>query len=81
MWRRYKSESITRFCPIWKIHRGTTLSIQWPKFRGKLHINLLLPGLTGMQKKIPAAQMNPASTKININRITKERKMKYINKN
>lgn len=48
-WRRYRSESKTRLYFRWKIHRGTTLSIQSAKFRGKIHINLLLPGLTGMQ--------------------------------
>ena len=32
-------------------------------------------------KRIPSAQMYPASTKIYINRSTKERKMKYVSKN
>ena len=53
-WSKYRSESRIKFWPTWNIHRGTIRSIQSPKFLGKAHINLLLPGLTGTQIKIRA---------------------------
>ena len=51
MWSRYKSESTSRFSFIWNSHCGKIFSIQLPMFLLNPHINLLLPGLTGTQKK------------------------------
>lgn len=49
-WRRKASESITLFALMWMNHRGMILVSQAPTLVGKPHINLLLPGPTGMQK-------------------------------
>ena len=41
------SESKMALTPMWSNHRGVTLWSQRPKFLGKAHITLLLPGATG----------------------------------